>query len=174
VGDAVACDGAAGLAIGGLLVFDRLVVAVAGAGALAGAVGRVGGADVAEGLQVALELESTERLVEAAVALFEDPALLGDECFEIDGSDELVLAPIDERDDVGECPLVVAVVDEPERRDDLAQQEQLADTVEHVGPRRQAGVVGVLGQDPLAEAVEVADRHPRRARDADGVLDPVA
>ena len=48
------------------------------------------------------------------------------------------------------------------------QQQDLGDAIEHVGPRRQPGIRGVLGQDPLAEAVEVGDRHAGAGGRADG------
>ena len=43
-------------------------------------------------------------------------------------------------------------------------QQDLADAVEHVRVRRQPGIGRVLGQDPVAEAVEVADRHAAGGR----------
>ena len=66
------------------------------------------------------------------------------------------------------------MIEQPEPRHEVAQQQHLADAVEHVGAGRQSGVTGVVGQDPLAEAVEVADRHPGGISDADGRLDPLA
>ena len=49
---------------------------------------------------------------------------------------------------------------------DVAQQQDLADPVEHVRARRQPGVGRVLGQDPMAEAVEVRHRDARPDRRA--------
>ncbi len=50
------------------------------------------------------------------------------------------------------------VIDERQVREDVAQEQRLADTIEHVRPSRQPGVARVLGQDPMAEAVEVRHR----------------
>ena len=49
------------------------------------------------------------------------------------------------------------VVEQRQVRPDVAQQEQLADAVEHVRAGGQAGVRRGLGQHAVAEAVEVAD-----------------
>ena len=52
-------------------------------------------------------------------------------------------------------------------------EEQLADTVEDIWVGRETDLRRRFGQDPVAEAVEVADRHPGPDRGADGVLDAV-
>lgn len=137
-----------------------------GLGTLVGAHTRIGAADRAERPQVALELESSEGGVEATVARLEDALLLGDEGIEGGRRDELVLASIDELDERAEPP-GRRVVDQPEAVSDVLEQQQLADPIEDLRARRQPGIGGVLGQDPLAEAVEVADRQAggdRRAR----------
>ena len=61
--------------------------------ALVGADAAYDAAHVAERLEVALERESIDGRLEAAVALLEDAPLLGDEGVEVVGRDELVLAP---------------------------------------------------------------------------------
>ena len=55
----------------------------------------------------------------------------------------------------------------------VSQQQQLANTVEDVRPGRQARVARALGEDMLAEAVEVADRDPRPDRRAHGFVQPL-
>ena len=81
MGVAVAGDGAAGLAVGGLHEGAGVVLAqLAGVlGPLVGAEAGVGPADRAQRREVALGLEAQVRLVEAAVAGLVDPALLGHE-----------------------------------------------------------------------------------------------
>ena len=199
VGVAVAADGAAGLAVGDLLDVELGVGGQVGAegvgellgghsrgvgacpflvraaralrvGALVAAEVGVGLADLARGAQVALPLEAFGGRLVGAVAVLEDAALLGDEGLEVGRRDELVLGPVDERDELGQPP--VAVVDERELGPDVAQEEDLADAVEHVRVGRQPGVRRRLGQHPVAEAVEVRDGHPRAGRRPDGVVEP--
>ena len=62
------------------------------------------------------------------------------------------------------------MVDERQVRADVPQQQHLAHAVEDVGPGGQAGVGRRLGQDALAEAVEVGDRDPRSRRAADRLV----
>ena len=62
------------------------------------------------------------------------------------------------------------MVDERQVRADVPQQQHLADAVEDVGPGGQAGVGRRLGEDALAEAVEVGDRDPRPDRAADRLV----
>ena len=128
----------------------------------------------AERGQVPLELELLDRRFCATKPLLECLALLEGEPVVIAGSDELVLASVDERDDVRVRVVVRRVVQQPQTGHEIAQEQQLADAVEDVRPARQPRLASVIGQDPLAEAVEVADRHPRRTCDADGRLDPLA
>ena len=139
-------------------------------GALVAAEVRVGLADLARCAQVALPLEPLRGGLVGAVALLEDAPLLGDDGLEVRRRDELVLGPVDERDELGQPP--VGVVDERELGPDVAQEEDLADAVEHVRVRRQPGVRRRLGQHPVAEAVEVRDGHPRPRRRPDGVVEP--
>ena len=62
------------------------------------------------------------------------------------------------------------MVDERELRADVLEQQDLRHAIEDVRPRRQPGIRRVLGQDPLAEAVEVGDGHPGACRDADHLV----
>ena len=139
-------------------------------GALVAAEVGVGLADLAGRSEVALPLEAFGGRLVRAVAFLEDAAFLGDEGLEVGRRDELVLGPVDERDELGQPPVVV--VDERELGPDVAQEEDLADAVEHVRVRRQPGVRRRLGQHPVAEAVEVRDGHPRPGRRPDGVVEP--
>ncbi len=84
-------------------------------------------------------------------------ALVCHERSELVGMDELVLGPVDELNETAEPP--VRVVHERQAGTDVFEQKHLGDAVEHVWVRRQRGIRGVLCQDPLAEAVEVADGH---------------
>ncbi len=131
---------------------------------------RVVASNRAKRLQVALERQAVGGGFEAPVALLEDAALLGDERIEVVGRDQLVLGAVDELDDRAEGPARI-VVDEVEARRDVPEEQDLRDAVEDVGPRGQAGIGGVLGQDPLAEAVEVRDGHPRADPDAHRVIE---
>ena len=102
------------------------------------------------------------RLVTSRSASSNACALALDEGVEVVGRDELVLGPVDEPDELVEPVVRVAaagVVEERQVRPDVAEQQDLADPVEHVGVRRQPRLRGVVGQDPVAEAVEVADRR---------------
>ena len=161
-------DRAAGLAVGSLVRGVGLVRAVLAAvlGALVRPDRRVVAAHPAQRLEVALGQQPGERGIEAAVARLEDAPLLGHEGIEVVGRDQLVLGPVDELDEAAERPVRAEVVDEREVRRDVAQQEHLPDAIEHVGPRRQPGIGRVLGQDPMAEAVEVRDGHPGARRRA--------
>ena len=69
-----------------------------------------------------------------------------DEGVEVVGRDELVLGPIDEADELVEPVVRVAlarVVDERQVRPDVAQEQHLADPVEHVRVRREIRLGGV-------------------------------
>ena len=65
------------------------------------------------------------------------------------------------------------MIDERQVGEDVAQEQHLADAVEHVRPRRQPGVGRVLGQDPMAEAVEVRHRDAAANGGADRGVQPV-
>ena len=67
----------------------------------------------------------------------------------------------------------VRVVDEVQVGAEVPEEQELADAVEHVGVRRDTGFRGRFGQDPMAEAVEVADAQAGPVRGADGLLDPL-
>jgi hypothetical protein len=66
------------------------------------------------------------------------------------------------------------VIQERELRAQVAEEEQLADTIEDVGLRRQAGIGSRLRQRAMTEAVEAAHRDPRPRRRADRLLDSFA
>lgn len=119
--------------------------------------------------------DAGEGVLDDSVACFEGRVLAGDEGVEVVGRDELVLGPVDEADEVRQPVVGVAparVVDERQGRADVAQKEDLADAVEDVEVAREAGLAGVVGQDAVAEAVEVADGQPRAGGRADRLLDP--
>ena len=170
---AVARDRPARLAVGGLRHVVGVVLAglAARLGAFVGACPGVRLADLAERSQVAVDGQPVGGRLEAPEPLFEHPALLGDEGIEVGRVNELVLASIDELDERAEPPLR-PVVDEMEVRPQVLEEQHLGDAVEDVGARRQPGIGRVLGEDPLAEAVEVADRHARGGGHADGCFDP--
>ena len=65
------------------------------------------------------------------------------------------------------------MVDESQGGAEVAEEEQLAHAVQHVGVGRETDFRGRFGQDSVAEAVEVADGHPRPDRGADRLLDPL-
>ena len=162
-GSAVTGDGSAGFAIGHLRDGLEIGTGVVSAGCLraflASEVG-VGPADVAERVEVALRLESLEGSIEAAEASLEGEALAVSERLEVVGRDELVLGAIDEGDELVE-PVVgvaaAAVVEQRQVAPDVAQEQELADAIEHVGLGRQPRVGGRLGEHAVTEAVEVAD-----------------
>ena len=113
----------------------------------------------------------------AAEAVLEGEALAIGEGLEVVGRDELVLGPIDEGDELVE-PVVgvaaTAVVEEGQVAADVAQQQQLADAVEHIGLRRQTRVGGRLGEHAMAEAVEVADVEASARGRADPLLEALS
>ena len=103
-------------------------------------------------------------------------ALALDEGVEVAGRDELVLRPVDEPDELVEPVVGIAaagVIDERQVGPDVAKEEDLADPVEDVGLRGEAGLRGVVGQDPVAEAVEVADPEAGSRGRPDRFLDPI-
>ncbi len=115
--------------------------------------------DHAHRLQVAGAVQALGGGVEAAVVQFVSVAFGLHEGVEVVGADQLVLGAVDEPHQAAQGP--VRVVAQVKGGRDLAQEEQLADAVEDVRACREPGVGGVLGEDALAEAVEVADRHAR-------------
>ena len=168
VGVAVTRDGTASLAIRDLDDHAGVVLAqLAGVfRPLVRAEARVGTAHLAQGPEVTLGLEAEGGLLEAPVTGLVDPALLGHEAVVVVGIHELVLGPVDEAHEAREG--VVRVVAKVQGGSEVPEQEQLADAVQHVGARRQAGVPAAFGEDVLAEAVEVADGHPCARRGTHG------
>ena len=76
---------------------------------------------------------------------------------------QLVAGTVDEGGKVAQGVVRVraaAVVDEVERRAQIAQQQPLADVVEDPRSLAVAGVGGRLGHDRVAEGVEVLDADP--------------
>ncbi len=110
-------------------------------------------------MQVALDGQPRRGLGVAPVSVLEDVPLVLDEGLELGGRDQLVLGAVDELHELAQVP-IGAVVDESQRGAEVADQEQLADAVEHVGVGRETSLGGRFGQNPVAEAVEVADGHP--------------
>ncbi len=174
-GLAGAGDRPARLTVGGASGLVRTIRALLAAflRALVGAHLRVVASNLAQWREVALQHEPLDCGGVAPKASLVDTLLLGHERIEVVRRDELVLASIDEPDEVTEVP-VGAVVDQTQVGSQVLDQEHLADAVEDIGPWRQAGVGRVLGQDPLAEAVVVADRHPARHRHPDRRLQTLA
>ena len=177
---AVARDGSSRLAVGDLLDSRQ----IRGGRCVTGLLGPFGSPEVRVGLpnlaqrrQVALRLEASERLVVVAVSGFEGLALAVDERVEVIGRYELVFGPVDERHELVE-PVVritpAGVVEERQVGPNVAQEQHLTDAVEDVGLGGQAGIRRGLGQDPMAEAVEVADAQACPGSRSDRGLDPVA
>ena len=133
----------------------------------------VGAAHVADGLEVAVDEESSGRIGVAAVSVLEDPLLAGDEGVEVVRRDELVLRPVDELHELRQVP-GGRVIDQAEVRAELAEQEQLADPVEDVRVAGHVRIGRALAQDPMAEAVEVRDAQAGGGRGAHTLVDPLA
>ena len=165
-------DRAARLAIGDLLGLVGLVRADLAPGfrPLVGPDARIGAADRPQGGEVALDLEPRGGGRVAPVPGLEREPLRRHVGVEVVRRHQLVLGAVDELDEVAEGPAPLVVVDERQVRADVPQQQHLAHAVEDVGPGGQAGVGRRLGEDALAEAVEVGDRDPRPRRAADRLV----
>ena len=126
--------------------------------------------DGPQGGEVALNLEAVPRRPVAPVPGLEREPLRRHVGVEVVRRHQLVLGAVDELDEVAEGPAPLVVVDERQVRADVPEEQHLADAVEDVGPRGQAGVGRGFGEDALAEAVEVGDRDPRPRRAADRLV----
>lgn len=124
------------------------------------------------GLQAARECQAAGDIGVWAESVLEGGPLTLDEGVEVVGRDELVLGAVDELHELGEREL--RVVDEVEVRAQVAQEQVLPDAVQHVRPRRHPGLRRRLGQDPMADGVEVRDGQAGGLGHPDGVLDALA
>ena len=173
-------DGPSGLPVGALL--DRREVGLDGrVGGLGGPLGEAergvhGARFRAPAVERAEGLEALEGLLVGLEAGLEGGPLGGHEGVEVGRAHELVLGPVDEGDESVEVRSGIGarVVEEREGGADVTQEEHLADPVEHVGGRGQPRIGGRLDQQPVAEAVEVANREAGPNGRPEGGLEAVA
>src|SRR3712207_6853711 len=73
----------------------------------------------------------------------------------------LFRSPVDELDEARQIPLG-RVVDEPEGRPEVAQEQPLADAIEDVRSRREGGVRGGVGEDLLGSGEHTSELQSRQ------------